>query len=245
MIEKEFLNGEEKKEQESKGYICIPEADLPPMEDDFLANFSKRISRITAELVAGFQFVRGLKNAVSIFGSSRAQPGTSHYEEARKLAYSLAKEGRPIVTGGGPGIMEAANRGAYEAKGESIGINIKLPQWQWVNKYVTNSIAMRYFFTRKVMFSFAAKVYVFFPGGYGTLDEFFEMVTLVQTKKLVRKVLIIAVGKEYWNSLFAWIKQDAHIKYKAVKKEELDIVRIVDSAEQALRLIQKFSKNNI
>lgn len=241
MIEKQQLNGKEKESLESDGYICIPEADLPPMEDDFLDNFSKRISRIMAELIEGFQFVRGLKDAVSFFGSSRAQPDASHYEEARKLAYDLAKKGHVIVTGGGPGIMEAANRGAYEAKGESIGINIKLPKWQWINKYVTRSIAMRYFFTRKVMFSFAAKVYVFFPGGYGTLDEFFEMVTLVQTKKLVRKVLIVAVGKEYWDPLFAWIEKDVHGKYKAIKKEELAIVRIVNSAKEAFDEIDKFS----
>lgn len=243
-IDKKLLNQQEKEALESNGYICIPEADLPPVGDDFLKNFSERMTRITRELLVGFQFVSDLEKAVSIFGSTRAKPDSWHYEEARKLAYDLAKEGYSIVTGGGPGIMEAANRGAFEAGGDSLGINIRLPRAQWINQYVTRSIAMRYFFTRKVMFSFAATIYVFFPGGYGTLDEFFEMVTLVQTKKLVRKVLIVAVGKEYWNSLFDWIKREPYGKYHALKKEELGIVQIVDSASEALDKIHAFAQQN-
>lgn len=242
-IEKKRLHHEEKDDLASAGgYICIPEADLPPVSEDFLKNFSERMTRITKELIAGFQFVNDLKKAVTIFGSTRAKPGSRHYEEARKLAYKLAKEGYTVVTGGGPGIMEAANRGAFEAGGESLGINIKLPQAQWINKYVTRSLAMRYFFTRKVMFSFAASMYVFFPGGYGTLDEFFEMVTLVQTKKLVRKVFIVAVGKEYWGTLFTWIREKPYKIYKALKEDEMGIVRIVDSAEEAFEEIKKFSQ---
>ena len=138
--------------------------------------------------------------------------------------------------------MEAANRGAFEAGGISIGINIELSEGQRMNSYVNRPIGFYYFFTRKVMLSFSSDVYVFFPGGFGTLDEFFEMVTLVQTKKLKKDVPIIVVKKEYWEPLFKWLELEVYLKYKAITKENLKIFQIVDSAQEAMEIIEKRKK---
>src|SRR3989344_2916121 len=185
-------------------------------KNNFEKKFLKRIAKITAEFTKGFDFVSGLKKTVGIFGSTRAKEEGPYYQEARKLAKMLAEAGYAVITGGGGGIMEAGNRGALEGGGDSIGLNIKLRKWQKVNKYVKKSIGFDYLFVRKVMFSFAAPVYVFFPGGYGTLDEFFEMVMLAQTKEVHRPVLIINVGKEYWQPLFSWFEQEVLEKRKAI-----------------------------
>lgn len=195
------------------------------------------------EFVDGFQFVAGFKKAVGIFGSTRALPGDHYYQEARKLGRLLAKEKFAVLTGGGPGIMEAANRGAYEVGGESIGIiNIELPEGQRMNDYVKKPIGFHYFFTRKVMLSFACCGYVFFPGDFGTLDEFFETITLTQTKKLPKPVPVIVVGKEYWTPLFNWLKEKVYQKRKAVNKKDLSIFQLVDSAEEAYKIIKKSAK---
>lgn len=225
-----------------KKVVCCPDPDLPPQKEDFRKTFSWRIFRIMAEFVDGFQFIADFKKAVGIFGSTRASSKDHYYQEARKLAKLLVKEKFSVITGGGPGIMEAANRGAFEAGGESVGINIQLPEGQRMNDYVKNSIGFHYFFTRKVMFSFACQAYVFFPGGFGTLDEFFEMITLVQTKKLPKPVVIIAVGKEYWLPLFNWLKEEVYQKRNAVNKKDLSIFQLVDSAEEAYKIIKKLSK---
>ena len=230
------------KNQEIKKALCLPDPDLPPAKEDFRKTFSWRIFRIMSEFVDGFQFLAGLKKAVAIFGSTRALPKDPYYQEARKLGRLLAKDNFAVVTGGGPGIMEAANLGAYEAGGESIGINIELPEGQRINDYVKKSISFHYFFTRKVMFSFACCAYVFFPGGFGTLDEFFEMITLVQTKKLPKPVPVIVVGKEYWGPLFNWLKEEVYQKRKAVNKKDLSIFQLVDSAEEAYKIIKKAAK---
>lgn len=134
--------------------------------------------------------------------------------------------------------MEAANRGAFEAGGESVGINIQLPEGQRMNEYVTKPIGFHYFFTRKVLLSFSSKAYVFFPGGFGTLDEFFEMVTLVQTKKLAKPVPVIAVGKKYWKDLFEWLKSEVYLKQKSIKEKDLKILQLVDSAGEAYKIIK-------
>lgn len=220
--------------------ICYPDPDLPPVKEDFRKTFSWRIFRIMAEFVDGFQFIIDFKKAVGIFGSTRAQSKDRYYQEARKLAKLLAKEKFTIITGGGPGIMEAANRGAFEAGGKSVGLNIQLPEGQRMNDYVKSPIGFHYFFTRKVMFSFACRVYVFFPGGFGTLDEFFEMITLIQTKKLSKKVLVLAVGKEYWGPLFDWLEKEVYQKRNAVNKKDLSIFRLVDSAQEAFKIIKRY-----
>lgn len=227
-----------------KKAVCCPDPDLPPVKEDFRKTFSWRIFRIMAEFVDGFQFITDFKKAVGVFGSTRAQPKDHYYQESRKLGQLLAKKKFAVITGGGPGIMEAANRGAYEAGGESVGINIQLPEGQRVNDYVKSPIGFHYFFTRKVMFSFACQIYVFFPGGFGTLDEFFEMITLVQTKKLPKPVLVITVGKEYWSPLFNWLEKEVYQKRNAVNKKDLSIFQLVDSAEEALKIIKKYGGHN-
>ncbi|MBI4101476.1 MAG: TIGR00730 family Rossman fold protein [Candidatus Nealsonbacteria bacterium] len=216
---------------------------MPPKKN-FHQVFQGRISRITQEFTRGFRFVSGFKKAVAIFGSTRARPENPHYQEAEKLGRLLAKAGFTVVTGGGPGIMEAANKGAFLERGESAGLNIELLDGQLTNKYVTQPIGFHYFFTRKVMFSFASRGYVFFPGGFGTLDEFFEMVTLIQTKKLQKPPVVVAVGKSYWGPLFKWLKEDVYGKWKAISKEELGIFFLVDSAKEAFEIIKKYQQNH-
>lgn len=203
----------------------------------------KRISKITAEFTRGYKFVSRIKKAVAIFGSTRAPEKNRYYQEARKLAKMLAKAGYAVITGGGPGIMAAANKGALEGGGESVGLNIKLREWQKVNRFVKKSIGFDHLFVRKVMFSFAAPVYIFFPGGYGTLDEFFEMIMLVQTREIRHPVLVINVGKEYWQTLFSWLEKEVYGKKKAISKNDLKIFRLVNSAKEAFRLIQKYPLN--
>lgn len=215
-----------------------------PSRKNFSEFFQGKISRITKEFTRGFHFVADFKKAVAIFGSTRFFPKNPYYQEARKLGKLLAEAGFTVVTGGGPGIMEAANRGAFEEGGESAGLNIELQEGQVMNRYVKKPIGFHYFFTRKVMFSFASRGYVFFPGGFGTLDEFFEMITLIQTRKLAKPPVVIAVGKEYWNPLFKWLKSEVYEKRKAISKDDLGIFFLVDTAEEAFDLIKKYQSNH-
>jgi hypothetical protein len=216
-----------------------PDPDLPPVKEDFREDIQWKVFRVMAELVEGFHFLGGLKKTITIFGSSRMSSDNPYYKEAEQLGELLAENKFTVITGGGPGIMKAANKGAYKKNGESVGINIQLPSGQRINKYVTKGIGFHYFFTRKLMLAFSSKAYVFFPGGFGTLDEFFEMVTLVQTKKLDHPVPIIVIGKDYWTPLFEWVKKELLIKQKAINEENLDIFQLVDSAEEAYDIIKK------
>ena len=150
-----------------------PDPKLPPMKEDFRETIQWRIFKIISEFIDGFHFLADFKKTITIFGSTSFSPENHYYKEARKLGNLLSKKGYTVVTGGGPGIMEAANRGAFEANGISVGINIQLPEGQRINDYVNRPIGFNYFFTRKVMLSFSSNAYVFFPGGFGTLDEFF------------------------------------------------------------------------
>ncbi|RJQ28462.1 TIGR00730 family Rossman fold protein [Candidatus Parcubacteria bacterium] len=203
-----------------------------------------RIFKIMAEFVSGFEFLSRYegKRAITFFGSSRSTLRDKDYREATKLAHRLSKAGYTIVSGGGSGIMEAANKGAYEAGGRSLGIGIKLPREQPTNPYVKESENFHYFFTRKVMLSFASEVYVFFPGGFGTLDELFEIITLVQTKK-VGPVPIILVDRSFWAPLLRWVKEWLYGKRKAIDRVDMNIYRVVDNANEAFTLIRKMSSN--
>ncbi|MFH1866778.1 MAG: TIGR00730 family Rossman fold protein [Patescibacteria group bacterium] len=197
-----------------------------------------RIFKILSEFVQGFELLRKYKRAVSIFGSSRSGLRHKMYREAHQLAYKLSKQGYAVITGGGPGIMEAANHGAFNANGQSIGINIEgISGDERRNKYVKEGESFRYFFTRKVMLSFASQIYIFFPGGFGTLDELFEMITMVQTKKIPR-IPIILVNKKFWAPLLAWIEETVYRKNRAIEKDHLEYYYLVDSAEEAFKLIQ-------
>ncbi|HXK35969.1 MAG TPA: TIGR00730 family Rossman fold protein, partial [Candidatus Paceibacterota bacterium] len=197
-----------------------------------------RVFRIMSEFVEGWQFITDFKNTVSFLGSARFDENNKWYQEARKLGSLLAKAKIGVVTGGGPGIMEGGNRGAYESGGESIGINIKLPFEQRENPYLTKSQPFYYFFVRKVMLFYTAQAYVFFPGGFGTVDEFFELVTLVQTKKIDRETVpLVLVGKDFWTPLIAFMRSTMLEKYQAIDTEDLDLFKLVDTAEEALKVI--------
>ncbi len=213
---------------------------FPFPEKDFRETFHWRIFRIMAEFVEGFQFVADFDKSVSFFGSSRFDEDNPHYEKARELAKLLVKEDYAVVTGGGPGIMEAANRGAYENDGRSIGINIQLrDEGEKANDYLGESVGFHYFFTRKVMLSYASYGYVFFPGGFGTLDELFEMLTMIQTKKLPQPVTIVAVGKDYWDPLVKWFADSLRDEYETISQEDLDLIKVVDTPEEALEVIKQ------
>jgi uncharacterized protein (TIGR00730 family) len=230
----------------------FPASKLPNLanahnDNDFRHSFQWRMFRIMAEFVDGWQFLADFSKTVTFFGSARCKKGELWYDEAEKLGKLLAKEGYSIITGGGPGIMEAGNRGAIDAKkeakknaqiGESIGLNIQLPHEQRTNRFVSKFVAFHYFFIRKVMLSYYAQAYVYFPGGYGTLDEMFELLTLVQTNK-VPKIPIVLVGKKFWQPLDAWIRKVMYTETKAVDKSDMNIYRIVDNAKEAFDIIIK------
>lgn len=205
------------------------------IHDDEISTW--RIFKIMAEFVEGFEFLKKYDKAVTFFGSARAGFDHEVYREARELAYIFAEEGYAVITGGGPGVMEAANQGAVEANGRSVGLNIKLPFEQRINPYVREFETFYYFFTRKVMLSLASSVYLFFPGGFGTLDEFFELVTLIQTKK-IPTVPIVLVNKEHWEPLLDWIEKVIYEKNHAISKEDMDIYHLVDTAQEAYAYVK-------
>ena len=198
----------------------------------------ERMTKIVEEFARGFYFLKNYGLTATFFGSARVTAQTPSYKEAYSLAFQLSKEGFDIITGGGPGIMEAANKGAYEAGGRSAGLNIQLQEEQRTNKYVKESEAFYYFFIRKVMLAFASEVYIFFPGGFGTLDELFELITLVQTKK-IEPIPIILVGREYWQPLLKWIESELYEKRGAIKKSDMKVYHLVDDADDALTRIRK------
>ena len=202
-----------------------------------------RLLRILLEFRRGFHFIRQYEKAVSFFGSARDGFDRRFYGEAERLAAMLAREDFAVITGGGPGMMEAANRGAYNAGGRSVGINIDLPHGQRTNPFVIESQPFHYFFTRKVMLAFSSQVYVFMPGGFGTLDEFFEIITLVQTNK-ISPIPVILIGREYWGPLLKWMKEDLYKKNKAISKMDMDIYHLADNAEEAYELIRRLLEEN-
>ncbi len=206
-----------------------------------MSDITWRIFRIMAEFVEGFQFLSTLKQEVTILGSARTAPTNRWYVEAVKLGRMLADGGFTVVTGGGGGIMEAANKGAHEGGGISVGINIQLPMEQRVNPFVNKAAAFHYFFTRKVMLAASAQAYVYFPGGFGTMDELFEIITLIQTGKS-ETLPVVLVGKEYWTGLFTWVEETLLNEYETISKKDFDLIQIVDSAEEAYDLI-KHSKD--
>ena len=224
-----------------KAKINLPAAKLPVEHEprDFRSSYPWRVLRIMSEFVDGWQFLADFDKTITIFGSARTNENDKWYKVARKLGNLLGDKGFSVVTGGGPGIMEAGNRGVFERDGESIGIDIKLPFEQRENPYITKSQGFYYFFTRKVMLAYSARAYVFFPGGYGTLDELFEMLTLLQTKKITKSIPVVLVGKEFWAPMIQWIKETFVKEYKTISPEDLDIFTVVDTAEEAFAIIKK------
>jgi uncharacterized protein (TIGR00730 family) len=200
-----------------------------------------RALRILGEFVEGFDALADVGPAVSIFGSARIGRRNRYYGAARRVAEALARQGFAIVTGGGPGIMEAANRGAKDGGGTSIGCNIELPFEQGLNEYVDLGMEFRYFFVRKVMFVKYAEGFVIFPGGFGTLDELFEALTLIQTGK-VEHFPVVLYGKAYWNGLLQWIREKPLYEEK-VSPEDLDLLTITDDVDTACRAIVDSRRN--
>jgi len=203
-----------------------------------------RIFRVMAEFVEGFQYLSQFKKEVTIFGSARLPPANKWYQEAEMLGTLLAKGGFTVVTGGGPGIMEAANKGASEAGGMSVGLNIQLPMEQRINPFVNTSMAFHYFFSRKVMLAASAQAYVYFPGGFGTQDELFEILTLIQTGKS-EPVPVILVGRPYWGPWLAWIRQVMADEFETIDAEDLNLFQLVDSADAAFEIIKRSKERSI
>jgi uncharacterized protein (TIGR00730 family) len=199
---------------------------------------SRRLLKIMNEMVNGYKFIRHYKKAVSIFGSARETLDKHVYKDAHKLGYELAQAGFAVITGGGPGIMQAANEGALKFGGESVGLNIHLPNEQRINPYVNESTSFHYFFTRKVMLASVSQVYVFFPGGYGTMDELFEMLTLIQTKK-VSPIKVILVNKRFWQPMLTWIEKTIYGHNKAIGKADMKLFHVVDNADEVMALVHK------
>lgn len=229
-----------------KHWICSDNNTCVPWEaESFTDNINWRIFRIMAEFVEGFEFLSNLHREVTFFGSARAMPQHPYYKFARDLGYRLSQAGYTIITGGGPGIMEAGNRGAFEAGGESVGLDIVLPMEQRRNKYVKKSKGFHYFFTRKVMLSASAQAYVFFPGGFGTLDELFEVVTLIQTGKMSDQVPVILIGKDYWEGMLTWVQKTMLDANHFIEPFELEILRVVDDVDEAFELIRQTKERTL
>ena len=206
-------------------------------EPDFQDTDTWRTLRIMGEFVEGFDALADIGPAVSIFGSARVGRRNRYYGAARRLASALSKQGFAIITGGGPGIMEAANRGAKEAGGVSIGCNIELPFEQGLNEYVDLGMEFRYFFVRKVMFVKYAEGFVIFPGGFGTLDELFEALTLIQTGK-VDNFPVVLYGSEYWEGMLRWIRERPLYEEK-ISPEDLDLLIVTSDVEEACEAITR------
>ena len=197
---------------------------------------SWRIYKIMAEFVDGFSLLKKYGLGATFFGSARHTVGDKYYDAATELAARLSKRGFGIITGGANGIMRAANKGAFEAGGASIGLNIKLPMEQKENDFLTDRMTFDYFFTRKVMLTFASEVYVYFPGGFGTMDELFEILTLVQTKKIL-PVPVVLYGKEFWSPFDTLFKEHLLGKYQVISSEDMNLYTIVDTVDEAFEHI--------
>lgn len=199
---------------------------------------SWRVFRIMSEFVQGFELLREHDLAATFWGSARTKPDNKYYKEAEELAAKLAKNKFSIISGGGPGIMEASNVGAFKVGGKSVGLNIVLPFEQKLNPYTTESLNFDFFFSRKVMLTFASEVYVYFPGGFGTLDELFEIVTLIQTKK-IEPIPVILYGKKFWDPFMQTFKESLLEEFQTISPEDLDIFTLVDSVDEAYDFIMK------
>ncbi|MES9905783.1 MAG: TIGR00730 family Rossman fold protein [Sedimenticola sp.] len=203
--------------------------------EDLKTSETWRIFRIQSELIDGIETLNDLGPAVTIFGGARFTEETRYYQDAMTIGHRLSDEGLSVITGGGPGIMEAANRGCKKGVGTSMGLNIELPHEQDPNPYLDAGMEFRYFFVRKLMFVKYAMAYIIFPGGYGTMDELFESLTLIQTDK-IRQFPVVLYGSDYWSGLLDWMK-GTMMESKCIDPGDLDLFQVVDSPEDALRVI--------
>ena len=205
--------------------------------DDFTVQESWRLFRIMAEFVDGFETMAEIYPAVSIFGSSRVGPDDPLYEDARTVARLFAEDGFHVITGGGPGLMEAANRGAAEGGAKSVGLNIQLPMEQEANPYANVVVDFRYFFVRKVIFVKYAQAYVVFPGGFGTLDELFEALTLIQTDR-IKPFPVILVGNDYWTGLISWLR-DRLLDTGKISPEDVELIQLIDDPHEVVAAVRR------
>jgi len=211
--------------------------------NEIKTNDSWQIFKVMSEFVEGFEKMNKIGPSVTIFGSARTKKDAEHYKLAQKIAKKLAKEGFGIITGGGPGIMEAANKGAQKGKGASTGLNIVLPFEQEANPYIDPDklIDFNYFFVRKVMFVKYAQAFVVMPGGFGTLDELFEALTLIQTKK-IDKFPVILFDSNFWGGLIDWIKEKLRDEYQYISPNDLDLLHVTDDIDEVVKIIVNFYK---
>jgi len=209
------------------------------------SNDSWSIFKIMSEFVDAYDKMSKIGPCISVFGSARTKEKNNYYKQAVEVSQKLAESGYGVISGGGPGIMEAANKGAQQGGGESVGLNIDLPFEQHFNKYIDeeNNLKFDYFFVRKVIFVRYSQGFVVLPGGFGTLDELFEAITLIQTNKITRRPVVL-IGKEYWKGLFDWITTQMLEKEQNISKKDLDLLHLVDSADEAVAYIEDFYKSH-
>lgn len=222
----------------SGGGTCRMEDKQQYLIDALNVEESWRVFRIMAEFVDAIEELSKVGRAVTIFGSARAKPVDEYYQKAEELARLLAQNGFSVLTGGGPGIMEAANKGAAEGGGISVGMNIHLPYEQKPNPYANLSLDFKYFFVRKVMFVKYAVAYVILPGGFGTMDELFEALTLIQTKR-IKSFPVVLMGSSYWKGLLGWIRNTMSTEEK-ISKDDLNLISVIDDPAQVVKHIKKF-----
>ena len=208
-----------------------------PRADEFLHTDTWRVFRIMGEFVQGFEDLAHITNGVAVFGSARTKPDDPEYKAAQETGALLARAGFSVITGGGPGIMEAANRGAFEAGGASVGCNIELPHEQSSNDYLTLSLKFKYFFVRKMMFVKYSDAFIIFPGGFGTLDELFEALTLIQTHK-IRNFPVVLYGSKYWQGMIDWVKGPVLAEAK-IAAEDLRLLHMTDSPSEIVEIISR------
>lgn len=215
----------------------------PEPEDEYKTSDSWRVFRIMGEFVGGFDDLATITRGISIFGSARTPEDDPMYSAARETGKLLAEQGFEIITGGGPGVMEAANRGAFEAGKVSVGCNIELPFEQVANPYLTRSLTFKYFMVRKTMFIKYSNAYIIFPGGFGTMDELFEALTLIQTRK-IRNFPVVLFGSQYWRGLLAWLTSTM-LNERMISPEDLTLIHLTDSPNDAVDFIMKTCNSGI
>lgn len=237
-----FENFKKKKSKADKPRLNVPSVDAPTPQltlADLDHDMRGRVSRIRQEFINGFHFIKKHPKSVTFFGSARFDEEHPYYKKARSIATRLAKEGYDVVTGGGPGIMEAGNRGAQESGegGKSLGFSIELPREQILNEYVDDHVDFYYFFPRKVLLTFSSEAYIYFPGGFGTMDEFFEILTLVQTEKIPR-VPIICVGDDYWGRVRTFFDELLSKDYETIDHSDLDLITITEDEDKIVEIVK-------
>ena len=237
VIEPETVGEAKELEQEDYWKLTDDEVLLrsPEPDDDYKTSDSWRVFRIMSEFVSGFDSMATITRGVSVFGSARTAEDNEYYQAAVETGKLLAEAGFEVITGGGPGIMEAANRGAHQAGKVSVGCNIELPFEQKPNPYLTKSLTFKYFFVRKTVFIKYSNAYIIFPGGFGTLDELFEALTLIQTRK-IRNFPVVMFGSQYWRGLLGWITSTM-LHEKNINSEDLGLIHLTDSPKDAVDFI--------